>query len=209
MRISGDSCRNVSTASGSPAITPACRATSVARVCAASGMVAIEVMSPARPRSSSSAWRTALVDRQRRQERVGMQDGCGRDHGGRQAVAQRRAGASSASEAAIARACASVVMVRFASAVLGRIVGAAVAPRLSRRDQAEAATISAVVAMLRSAMLPHRALHHRQRADRVGEVVAVADHADMRGHQRAQACFRRRRHGAVARHLERAAELAL
>ena len=49
-----------STASGRPAITPAWRATSVARACVASGMVATEVMSPARPRSSSSAWRTAL-----------------------------------------------------------------------------------------------------------------------------------------------------
>src|SRR5229473_7443529 len=57
--ISGESFRNVATASGRPAITPACRATRMAWAWVTSGMVAIEVMSPARPRSSSSARCTA------------------------------------------------------------------------------------------------------------------------------------------------------
>ena len=46
----------------------------------ASGMVAIEVMSPARPRSSSSARMHGLVDRERRQEGVGIEQGGRRDH---------------------------------------------------------------------------------------------------------------------------------
>jgi hypothetical protein len=57
--MSGDNFANVATASGSPAVTPACRAIMMARAGVVSGMVAIEVMSPARPRSSSSARCTA------------------------------------------------------------------------------------------------------------------------------------------------------
>ena len=59
MLISGESFWNVATASGRPAITPACRAIRTAWAWVVSGMVAIEVMSPARPRSSSSARCTA------------------------------------------------------------------------------------------------------------------------------------------------------
>ena len=62
--MSGLSFRNVATASGKPAIAPACRATITARAELLSGMVAIEVMSPARPRSSSRArWTTSSIAR--------------------------------------------------------------------------------------------------------------------------------------------------
>src|SRR5262245_6526079 len=53
--VSGASLAKVAAASGRPEITPASRATTTARACALSGMVAIEVTSPARPRSSASA----------------------------------------------------------------------------------------------------------------------------------------------------------
>ena len=57
--ISGASRRNAAAASGSPAITPALRATTMARAGVSSGMVAVEVTSPARPRSSASVRVTA------------------------------------------------------------------------------------------------------------------------------------------------------
>src|SRR5262249_18249237 len=57
--MSGSRRRNAVTTSGNPAITPAWRATTSARPARSSGMVAVEVMSPARPRSSSSARVTA------------------------------------------------------------------------------------------------------------------------------------------------------
>src|SRR5215831_15399190 len=47
------------TASGRPEITPAARATTIARASVSSGIVAVAVMSPARPRSSASARVTA------------------------------------------------------------------------------------------------------------------------------------------------------
>src|ERR1700728_643691 len=57
--ISGDNRRNAASTRGRPEITPALRATTIARPGASSGTVAIEVTSPARPRSSSSARLTA------------------------------------------------------------------------------------------------------------------------------------------------------
>src|SRR5580692_3942308 len=57
--ISGDNWRNAASASGRPAMTPDLRAASTARPWVSSGIVAIEVMSPARPKSSSSARVTA------------------------------------------------------------------------------------------------------------------------------------------------------
>src|SRR5262245_12975282 len=53
--VSGASLAKAAAASGRPEITPASRAITTARACALSGMVAIEVTSPARPRSSVSA----------------------------------------------------------------------------------------------------------------------------------------------------------
>jgi len=53
--IPGASFSNVAATSGRPAITPAARATTIACAGVSSGMVAIEVTSPARPRSSANA----------------------------------------------------------------------------------------------------------------------------------------------------------
>jgi hypothetical protein len=57
--ISGESRRKAAATSGSPEITPAWRAFTTARPWASSGTVAAEVISPARPKSSSSARVTA------------------------------------------------------------------------------------------------------------------------------------------------------
>src|SRR5882724_9623568 len=57
--ISGASFWNAAATSGRPAMTPAARATTRARAGVPSGMVAVEVTSPARPRSSASARVTA------------------------------------------------------------------------------------------------------------------------------------------------------
>ena len=57
--ISGASLAKVAATSGNPAITPAARATTMARADVLSGMVAIDVTSPPRPRSSLSARVTA------------------------------------------------------------------------------------------------------------------------------------------------------
>ena len=51
----GSSFWKLAATNGSPAITPAWRATTMARAGVSSGMVAIDVTSPARPRSSASA----------------------------------------------------------------------------------------------------------------------------------------------------------
>src|SRR6266446_3067627 len=59
MSISGASLANVAATSGRPAITPAARATTMARADVSSGIVAVAVTSPARPRSSASARVTA------------------------------------------------------------------------------------------------------------------------------------------------------
>jgi nicotinate-nucleotide pyrophosphorylase len=53
--ISGASLRKVAATNGKPEMVPAWRATTIARARASSGMDAIEVTSPARPRSSASA----------------------------------------------------------------------------------------------------------------------------------------------------------
>ena len=92
-------------------------------------MVAIEVMSPARPRSSSSARCTAssIASGERKASGCSREAGVVIDGVPSQAIigCGDRAGACSASDAAISRAAASVVMVRCASAgSLGRIVGA-------------------------------------------------------------------------------------
>src|SRR5580704_11605515 len=57
--IAGSRRRNAASTSGRPETTPGLRATTTARPLVSSGMVAIDVMSPARPRSSSSARVTA------------------------------------------------------------------------------------------------------------------------------------------------------
>ncbi len=57
--IPGASLAKVAATSGRPEMTPALRATTTARAAMSSGMVAIEVTSPARPRSSASARATA------------------------------------------------------------------------------------------------------------------------------------------------------
>src|SRR5262249_37980703 len=57
--VSPASLAKVAATSGSPEITPAARATTIARAGVSSGMVAVAVMSPARPRSSASARVTA------------------------------------------------------------------------------------------------------------------------------------------------------
>ena len=53
--MSGESLRKQVAASGRPAMEPALRATITVRLGVPGGIVAIEVMSPARPRSSASA----------------------------------------------------------------------------------------------------------------------------------------------------------
>ena len=57
--MSGESLRKQAATSGRPAMVPALRATSTVRLGVPTGMVAIEVTSPARPRSSASARVTA------------------------------------------------------------------------------------------------------------------------------------------------------
>ena len=57
--ISGESLRKQATASGRPAMVPALRAASTVRLGVPTGTVAMEVTSPARPRSSASARVTA------------------------------------------------------------------------------------------------------------------------------------------------------
>ena len=117
MLMSGDSFWNTATASGRPAITPACRATMMARAWVVSGMVAIEVMSPARPRSSSSARCTASSIASGDRKASGCSSEAGvvmmRSLSGDHRL-RGRAGRGSDSDAAISRAAASVVMVRCA-----------------------------------------------------------------------------------------------
>ncbi len=57
--MSGESLRKQATARGRPAMVPGLRAASTVRLGVPAGTVAIEVTSPARPRSSASARVTA------------------------------------------------------------------------------------------------------------------------------------------------------
>ena len=56
-------------------MVPALRATSTVRLGVPGGMVAIEVTSPARPRSSASARVDRVLDLQRRDEAAGVEQG--------------------------------------------------------------------------------------------------------------------------------------
>ena len=114
MLMSGESVWNVATASGRPAITPGCRAIRIAWAGVVSGMVAIEVISPARPRSSLSARRTAssIASGDRKLS------GCSSEAGvviSDQAIIGCAGRAGIERCFAISRAAASVVMVRWAS----------------------------------------------------------------------------------------------
>lgn len=64
IEVSGESCRNISTAKGRPAMRPACRVKRWISIRSPAGMTAAVVTSSARPRSSSSDRR--MTGRQRR-----------------------------------------------------------------------------------------------------------------------------------------------
>ena len=161
-------------------------------------------MSPARPRSSSSARCTAssIASGDRKASGCNSEAGChdGVPHLRRSSAARFAPASRSPSVSATSRAAASVVMVRWASAGFSRRIidavmrAAAFAPRPGGcRDQQRR---GCHVAQRDVAGI---ALERSERPHGFREAVAVPDDADMRGHHRAQILLRRRWHGAVAR----------